>query len=238
MPSLARMRILNCAMTEDPEQQSNRLLEPAERISAVPGPHHGAYVTCSFSVAGAGKTEIRTMLLEALGCNLAWGIIDGVFYLMGCFSKRGRNLVLMREVQKGSAVQGTHILASTMPRMLVPLLPEGALELMRQKITAMPPAPAGVRLHKRRLDRRRQHRSTDIPLHSSRGRSVPVFQRSLPAQACPADIQLHRHRDDVPGRLFLRRPLWRASMANGNLRGGFWRGHGGSRHSAWRVRAR
>lgn len=152
MPCLARMRIFNCAMTEDPEQQSNRLLEPAERISAVlSGLIMVLTFTCSFSVAGAGRTEVRTMLLAALGCNLAWGIIDGVFYLMGCFSKRGRNLVLMREVQKGSAVQGTRILASTMPRMLVPLLPEGALELMRQKITAMPPAPAGVRLTKEDL---------------------------------------------------------------------------------------
>ena len=41
--------------------------------------------TCSFSVAGAGREQVRTMLIGALGCNLAWGIIDAVFYLMGSF---------------------------------------------------------------------------------------------------------------------------------------------------------
>jgi len=28
------------------------------------------------------------MLIGALGCNLAWGIIDGVFYLMGCLAEK------------------------------------------------------------------------------------------------------------------------------------------------------
>jgi len=35
--------------------------------------------TCSFSVAGAGREEVRSMLIGALGCNLAWGLIDAVF---------------------------------------------------------------------------------------------------------------------------------------------------------------
>jgi hypothetical protein len=33
------------------------------------------------------------MLIGALGCNLAWGIIDAVFYLMGTLSERGPALV-------------------------------------------------------------------------------------------------------------------------------------------------
>ena len=34
--------------------------------------------TGSLSVAEAGRDDVRTMLIGALGCNLAWGIIDGV----------------------------------------------------------------------------------------------------------------------------------------------------------------
>ena len=29
------------------------------------------------------------MILAALGCNLAWGIIDAGLYLMGCLGERG-----------------------------------------------------------------------------------------------------------------------------------------------------
>ena len=36
------------------------------------------------------------MLIAALGCNLAWGIIDAVFYLMGCLSEQGHNILALR----------------------------------------------------------------------------------------------------------------------------------------------
>ena len=47
--------------------------------------------TGSLSVAEAGRDDVRTMLIGALGCNLAWGIIDGVLYLMGCLGKRAED---------------------------------------------------------------------------------------------------------------------------------------------------
>ena len=40
------------------------------------------------------------MLIEALGCNLAWGIIDAVFYLMGCLSEQGHNILALRAMRK------------------------------------------------------------------------------------------------------------------------------------------
>ena len=74
-------------MPEVPAQSSRRPLEPMERISEVLfGLIMVLTYTCSFSVAGAGREEVRTMLVGALGCNLAWGMIDAVFYLMGSFS--------------------------------------------------------------------------------------------------------------------------------------------------------
>ena len=56
--------------------------------------------TCSFSVAGAGHEEVRTMLVGALGCNFAWGIIDAVFYLMGSFSVLGQGILKLRALRK------------------------------------------------------------------------------------------------------------------------------------------
>jgi hypothetical protein len=56
-----------------------RALGPVERISEVLFALIMVLTfTCSFSVADAGREEVRTMLLGALGCNLAWGIIDAV----------------------------------------------------------------------------------------------------------------------------------------------------------------
>ena len=47
-------------------------------------------ITGSISVAEAGHAEIHTMLVGAVGCNLAWGIVDAVMYLLGSLLERGR----------------------------------------------------------------------------------------------------------------------------------------------------
>src|SRR5256885_13789054 len=75
------------------ERSSKRVLDPIDRVSEVLfGLIMVLTFTGSLSVAEAGRESIRTMLIGALGCNLAWGIIDGVFYLMGCLAEKGRGL--------------------------------------------------------------------------------------------------------------------------------------------------
>ena len=69
------------------------MLEPSERIAEVLfGLIMVLTFTGSLSVAEADRAEVRTMLIGALGCNIAWGIIDGVLYLMGCLAEKGRGL--------------------------------------------------------------------------------------------------------------------------------------------------
>ena len=57
---------------------SMRVLDPLERISEVLfGLIMVLTVTASISVATQDHAGIRIMLIGALGCNFAWGIIDG-----------------------------------------------------------------------------------------------------------------------------------------------------------------
>ena len=54
------------------------LLEPIGRVLEVLfGLIMVLTITCSFSIAEADRRSIHTMLAAALGCNLAWGLIDG-----------------------------------------------------------------------------------------------------------------------------------------------------------------
>ena len=70
-------------MPDETIKSSKRVLEPNERISEVLfGLIMVLTFTGSLSVAEADRAEVRTMLIGALGCNLAWGIIDGVLYVM------------------------------------------------------------------------------------------------------------------------------------------------------------
>ena len=53
------------------------ILDPMDRISEVLfGLIMALTFTCALGVATADDIQVRTMLIGALGCNLAWGIIE------------------------------------------------------------------------------------------------------------------------------------------------------------------
>src|ERR1700740_1360880 len=71
-------------------RRSKHALEPTETISEILfGLIMVLTFTCSLSVRCAGREQVRTLLIGALGCNLAWGIIDGYMHLLHCFVERG-----------------------------------------------------------------------------------------------------------------------------------------------------
>ena len=73
-----------------PFASTARVLEPIDRVSEVLfGLIMVLTFTGSLSVAEAGREDVRVMLVGALGCNLAWGLIDAVLYLMACLAERG-----------------------------------------------------------------------------------------------------------------------------------------------------
>ena len=74
-------------MPDDSIKSSKRVLEPHERIAEVLfGLIMVLTSTGSLSVAEVGRSEIRHMLISALGCNLAWGVIDGPRFPWRCLS--------------------------------------------------------------------------------------------------------------------------------------------------------
>ena len=65
---------LSVTMPDDSIKSRKRLLDPMERISEVLfGLIMVLSFTCSFSVADAGRSEVRKMLIGALGWNLSLG---------------------------------------------------------------------------------------------------------------------------------------------------------------------
>jgi VIT1/CCC1 family predicted Fe2+/Mn2+ transporter len=125
-----------------------RVLDPAERISEVLfGLIMVLTFTGSLSITEAGREDIRAMLIGALGCNIAWGIIDGILYLMGSLADKGRNLAAYRAVRAAATPQEADgvIADELLPVFSAALAPED-LARMRQRLTAMPEPPATVRL--------------------------------------------------------------------------------------------
>ena len=130
------------------EPTSKRVLEPVERISEVLfGLIMVLTFTGSLSVAEAGRDDVRTMLIGALGCNLAWGIIDGVLYLMGCLAEKGRNLMTYQAVRRETEPQkAQRLIAGALPPLIASVLQPAELETMRQRLQQLPEPPARARL--------------------------------------------------------------------------------------------
>jgi hypothetical protein len=137
-------------IADESTKSTKRVLEPYERISEVLfGLIMVLTFTGSLSVAEAGREDVRTMLIGALGCNLAWGIIDGVLYLMGCLADKGRSLMMFRTVRAASNPRkAQQLIAEALPSVIASVLQPAELESMHQRLQKLPEPPATARLSK------------------------------------------------------------------------------------------
>lgn len=116
-----------------------RLLDPSERFAEI---LFGLLMVLTFtgtlSVATAGHHDVREMLIGALGCNLAWGIVDGVMYLINTLTLRMRGALLLRELRAATPERGREIVTEALPDGLVELLGGDELEAMRRRLSSQP----------------------------------------------------------------------------------------------------
>jgi hypothetical protein len=123
------------------------VLDPTERVSEV---LFGLIMVLTFtgavSVATGGREEVRTLLIEALGCNLAWGIVDAGFYLMAILGLRGHGLLVLRRLREADGEEGQRLIADALPPVLASSLQPQDLETLRERLLALPRQPASPRL--------------------------------------------------------------------------------------------
>ena len=119
------------------------VLSPVDRISEL---LFGLFMALTFvgaiSVTEAGRADIRAMLAAALGCNLAWGLVDAVMYLVRTITDRGRLITLVRTVRAASdAETGREIIERSLSKVAAGLVSGAEIEAMRGRIVAIPSVP-------------------------------------------------------------------------------------------------
>jgi len=137
-------------MPDDAIKSSKRILDPIDRVSEV---LFGLIMVLTFTgslrVAEAGRDDVRTMLIGALGCNLAWGIIDAVLFLMGSLAEKGRNLLALRAARKATdPVHAQRLIAGALPPVVASILEPAELESMRLRLQQLPEPPEHARWSK------------------------------------------------------------------------------------------
>jgi VIT family protein len=137
-------------MSADSTGKAKQVLEPVDRISEfLFGLIMVLTYTCTFEASGASRGSVRTMLLEALGCNVAWGIIDAFFYLLSCLAERGHAIALLKKLRRTSdPSEGRRIVADELPPIVASLLEPQEIEALRGKLTQIPEPTVWARLAK------------------------------------------------------------------------------------------
>jgi hypothetical protein len=128
LPSSA-LRILDCAMSPGERQSPSfsqkvpfatasdrmeilhRYLDPSTSLAEI---LFGLIMTLTFTLGAGliiedeGRAGARELLIAVIGCNVAWGIIDGALYLVGQLFDRGRlqrlGLAIRRTQKRSDAV--------------------------------------------------------------------------------------------------------------------------------------
>lgn len=113
-----------------------RVLDPLERFSEIVfGLIMVLTFTCALGVVDAGREDVRDMLIGAIGCNLAWGIIDAAFYLIACLSQSGRSHMLIRSVQNASSpAEARQVIEDALPEKVAGTLDTSDFERIHARL--------------------------------------------------------------------------------------------------------
>ena len=114
------------------------VLDTVERVSEM---CFGLFMALTFvGAVNAVGDEHQTgvaMFYTAFGCNVAWGLVDAVMYLVRTLTNRGKVLSLSRSVRHApDAAAGARVLRSGMPQQLASLMGDAEIEAIRARLAA------------------------------------------------------------------------------------------------------
>jgi VIT1/CCC1 family predicted Fe2+/Mn2+ transporter len=115
----------------------DRYLDPGDSLSEI---LFGLIMTLTFTL-GAGilvredPDAARELLIATVGCNIAWGIIDGLMYLAGQRFERGRRARLGDAIRgEASEEKAARLVANEFDELLVPVTEASDRESLYLKI--------------------------------------------------------------------------------------------------------
>lgn len=125
------------------------LLGTVDRVSEM---CFGLFMALTFvgavSIASTGKDPGSAILHAALGCNLAWGLVDAVMFLVRTITDRGARLSLALAVRgAANSADGIALLRDALPPHLRTLIADNELAAVGQRLKAESKLPDRPRLN-------------------------------------------------------------------------------------------
>ncbi|HET8734352.1 MAG TPA: VIT1/CCC1 transporter family protein [Anaeromyxobacteraceae bacterium] len=116
-----------------------RPLDPVDRFSEVIfGLIMVLAFTGSLSVVGRGDQDVRTMLVAALTCNLAWGLVDGVMYVLTAIAERARRVNVLRGIRAATPEVARRLVLMALPEAFESITDEAEADRIAARFHALP----------------------------------------------------------------------------------------------------
>jgi hypothetical protein len=129
------------------------LLSPIDRVSEILfGVIMALTFTCTFDIAKSGRTELKEMLSAALGCNIVWGLVDGIFFLLMGLTVKRRGLTILRFIKMNrDPEKARKYISAELPPVVASVLNSTELETLRQRIMRNEKASGRIAITKEEL---------------------------------------------------------------------------------------
>lgn len=116
-----------------------RPLDPVDRFSEVIfGLIMVLAFTGSLSVVGGGEQDVHTMLVAALTCNLAWGLVDGVMYVLTSVAERARRVAVLLGIRAADPRVARSLVLSALPEAFEAITDDDEADRIAARIRAQP----------------------------------------------------------------------------------------------------
>lgn len=123
-----------------------RVLDPIDRISEV---LFGLIMALTFTgLIGSSlgdEKEVRSLLIGAVGCNIAWGMVDGLMFVLMGLIGRGHGLRILRSAQSPDASAGRAAIRDSFDPIVSDQLSDDVVEALRRSLGDLE-APSRPRL--------------------------------------------------------------------------------------------
>ncbi len=120
-------------------EYQRRPLDPVDRFSEI---IFGLIMVLAFtgalSVAESGRQEVRQMLVGALGCNVAWGLVDGVMYVLTSIAERARRTLVVQGIRDADPATARAIVLAALPEGVAAITDEAEADRMVTRLRALP----------------------------------------------------------------------------------------------------
>lgn len=95
--------------------------------------------TGTISVSTAGKQEVKELLWAALGCNIAWGFVDGIMYLMDVLIGRAYNVTQLNRIKRSeNSTESRDIVRENLSPLVADLLEDEDIDRLSEKLKNLP----------------------------------------------------------------------------------------------------